>query len=313
MDRHLAVIVLVIVVVASTGMTLSTTTSSNAQPKDDDSSMGNAVSSFMQVSVAEADSTVNREMWEASFENADSESEKAALLKQRSNQLSQELSSIQKQQQQLNGSTEHIAHARTTALNAQVIELRESIGNVSQTANESNVSDPKLSTLRTKACTVNVSNDSSIVDPTRDGAGLCPPNRSDRNSSDRTVGNDTQATPGAGNRTPENNTGVAPGAGNQTLENDTQTTPRAGNQTDQPQAPQTGTQTETGTTNPDTKTGTESENETGPSTGTTTPPTSVPTPNSTDTPNETLPTTGENNNTNTIEILAKKPMLPSPA
>ncbi|UPM42796.1 hypothetical protein [Halocatena salina] len=241
MDRHLTLVLLTAVMLA-VGVMPGTATNGSAQMEDDDP-MGHSVSSFMQVSAVEADSTVDREMWEASFESAENESEKAALIEQRSEQLSEDLSAVHAQQEQLENGT--LSRAYSDALNAHVTELRQSVRNTSQTANESNMSSSTLSALRKEACNVTVSNHSEIV-VASNGTDLQCPSHTPGNIPD----NNTTVTPpdtdnGSNNTTtdtppaPGNNTTEVPGAPG---DNTTEAPSEPGdNTTDTPQEPSNNT------------------------------------------------------------------------
>ncbi|RRJ33725.1 hypothetical protein [Halocatena pleomorpha] len=250
MDRHLTLVLLTAVMLA-VGVMPGTATNGSAQMEDGDP-MGHSVSSFMQVSAVEADSTVDREMWRASFENAENESVKAELIEQRSEQLSRDLSAVHAQQEQIKNGT--LSQAYTDALTAHVTELRQSVQNTSQTANKSNVSSESLSGLREEACSVPVSNGSEIVVVSNSTELRCPPQ-----SPGGTPANDTTETPPATDNGSANNTTETPqGPGNNTTE--TPQTP-GNNTTETPQTPGDNT-TETPRTPGDNTTKTPQENTT---------------------------------------------------
>ncbi len=230
MDRHLTTVLLLVLLLA-VGVMPGTVTTSSAQMEDDDS-MGHSVSSFMQVSAVEADSTVEREMWQESFENADNESERTELIEQRSEQLSRDLSTVRDQRQQLeNGDASPVY---TSALDAHVTELRQSVQNANQTANESNVSSNTLSELRDEACNVSVSNDSETVIVSNGTELRCPPQSPGNNTANNST--DTPQDPGDD---PDNNSTDTPQDPGDDPANNSTDTPQdpANNSTDTPQDP----------------------------------------------------------------------------
>lgn len=175
MNRRVAVIMLLTVVVMVI-VGAPNTMALDGDQWDTTNAFGTAISSFMQVSVVETESTVDRMMWQAAFEHADNDSERRKLLKQRAEALSEELSAIQEKRKRIGGNSV-AAQVRAAAINAEITELRISINNASTTANESDIDTQQFAKLRTEVCSVDISTNSSIVNVSAlNATGLnCPP------------------------------------------------------------------------------------------------------------------------------------------
>ncbi|WP_330631819.1 hypothetical protein [Halocatena halophila] len=250
MDRYPALVIVIAVLVLS-GV-FPGTVSNGTLPALDNTPEGETVTSFMQTSAVSTESTVQREMWEAEFESAKNESEKRRLIEERSEQLSDELSSIKRQQSELEQTSSPQAY--TDAYTTHVVELRRSVGNISETANESNVNSTQLATLRKEACSVPLLDRSEALSET-DLAGIdCP----DRENESEDAQNDSASQPTENQTTDETNSTETPSntttetpTENETATPDTNettnTTPTETPPTETPTNPPEETETETPT------------------------------------------------------------------
>ncbi len=209
MDRYSALVIVVAVFVLS-GV-FPGTVSNGTLPAVGSSPEVETVASFMQTSAVSTESTVQREMWEAEFESATNESEKRRLIKERSEQLSAELSSIKRQQSELEQTSSPQAY--TDAYTTHVVELRRSVGNISITANESNVNSTQLATLRKEACSVPLMDRSASLSETELAGIDCPDRENDSTDTENDSVTDpaeNQTTDGTDSETPSNTTTETP-------------------------------------------------------------------------------------------------------
>lgn len=118
---------------------------------------GEQVAAFMQTSETEVESAVEDEVFVASFENATNDSERAAVVENRTEQLEQRVREIERQMAELraqreNGTIEPVAYrARMSALASRLERLNASVQRVQPRAAEVGIDESRLQSIRANA------------------------------------------------------------------------------------------------------------------------------------------------------------------
>ena len=199
-----------------------------AQAEDGDDGLGQEMTSFMQSSAADANSTVETELWEASVNSSEAPekdvTKRAGTLERRLERLQAESDRLEAQREAGNIS-EPLYTARASRVRAEIANLRDDIDRTNRTAERFGVNVDTLDELR--------SNASKLTGPEVSARA--------RNITDAPRG-PPEGTPG-GPPGEQNNTGPPDDSGNETGPSDV-TDP--GNETGPPDDTDTGPPDETG-------------------------------------------------------------------
>lgn len=170
----------------------------------DETTMGEAVSSFMQSSSADADESVETEMFVAAYENADDDHRQAIVtdrtrtLEEKLDRLRSEREELRERQSELNGAA---YNARLSRLAVRIDALERAIDETEPRAVEEGVDRETIQQLRTE--TSNLSGP-ELAAVARGLAGVDAPRGppDDANGDDANPGNDRSDRSSAGNGPP---------------------------------------------------------------------------------------------------------------
>ncbi|MFC7153963.1 hypothetical protein ACFQPA_00650 [Halomarina halobia] len=180
----LGTVLLVTVAAALSGA--GATAGSATQPEETNRSLGTTISSFMQVSAVETQHEVDREMWEAAFENAKSEAERKRLLEQRERALERRIDALNESRSEAGVRATVGAQIRKAVIEAQIDALRTDIEDAVDASNRTATDAPGLVKLQQRTVTL-------------DRATPDAPAIADGDGPDRTPGRVTTDTPSAEN------------------------------------------------------------------------------------------------------------------
>jgi len=126
-------------------------TAEQADQTDDGSprSMGAALTSFMQTTAAETDTTVETELWEVSFNRSEA-TNKQRLIERRTRQLDRRLSRLREELSDIENGTGPGAgrSGRMISVVAQLRAVREAVNRTAATARDANIENVRLEELR---------------------------------------------------------------------------------------------------------------------------------------------------------------------
>jgi len=190
----------VLVLIAIVGLTIAPATSgavvgafadsAGADSGDDASATNGSISTFMQSSAADTESTVDSEMFEARYDAADNESRNEIVL-DRTADLEEQLETLEEKRETLEKGDE-IHHrgeyqAKMTQLTVEIRALERSIDGTEKRALEAGVDEERLEELRTSA------KDLEGPEITEIAHRLAGPNGTLDGSSPADAGNQTQS------------------------------------------------------------------------------------------------------------------------
>ncbi|WP_306056170.1 hypothetical protein [Natronococcus wangiae] len=158
--------VVLLVVVALVGLTVAPVASgtftsamgvdgtTGQSDEEDEMEPGQSVSTFMQSSTADTSNTIEYEMFEAEYENADNETQKA-LVDDRADGLAAKLESLENERDELREREDELSEpqyqARMTRLTVEITALERSIDRTRPFAVDTNVGLDRLESIRESA------------------------------------------------------------------------------------------------------------------------------------------------------------------